>query len=194
LGGSADRLPPVTIRYRRFAARAAGEKAGACFPRPVHLRRDHCSVYDLPERSGVYRMLPLLEPLTEFVARMLPAARRAGYKLVLTLLAREADSEAVYRQIERHWNSLDDVTGEHVLFVLGASGVGEKKRGIQDPNTGKGFMTSDAVIKGRRSLYWPTTANRKRTSPLADLVSSHTSQISSLRVLLQMAESERRSQ
>jgi hypothetical protein len=50
----------------------------------------------------------------------MPAAYATNYKLVVTLLAREADAENTFEKVGKQWSSLHSVTDRHILFVLGA--------------------------------------------------------------------------
>jgi hypothetical protein len=86
---------------------------------------------------------------------MLLGARGAGYKLVVTLLAREADASDVFNEIGRYWSSLDDVTGDHVMFVLGATGPGRRfpDTGISEKRAPVWHFSPNAAILGRRPIY-----------------------------------------
>lgn len=57
-------------------------------------------------------------PIIDFYRYCLDCAFERGFKWVLCLLAREADAELSYRQIQRYWNSLHDLTGNQILFVF----------------------------------------------------------------------------
>lgn len=57
-------------------------------------------------------------PIVDFYKNCLDCAYERGFKWVLYLLAREADAEKFYRQIQTYWNSLHDLTGKQILFVF----------------------------------------------------------------------------
>lgn len=57
-------------------------------------------------------------PLREFFQRLVESGRIHNYSLVITLVAREADCPKVFRNIKRNWISLDDLTNENVIFIL----------------------------------------------------------------------------
>lgn len=57
-------------------------------------------------------------PIIDFYKFCLDCAYERGFKWVLCFLAREADAEMSYRQIQRYWNSLHDLTGSQILFVF----------------------------------------------------------------------------
>lgn len=57
-------------------------------------------------------------PIVDFYKNCLDCAYERGFKWVLCLLAREADAEKFYRQIQTYWNSLHDLTGNQILFVF----------------------------------------------------------------------------
>ena len=148
-------------------------------------------------RSDVYcavdPMFESPEPLTRFFGEMLPAARFAGYKLVLTLLAREADSDGIFRDVERYWSSLHDVTGDHVLFVLGARAAGRKFPHTGMPERREPVMHSspNMAVSGKRTVYWHGESRpiahlwdsllRGHEDPSENLARSHSMEITSLR-------------
>lgn len=57
-------------------------------------------------------------PLVEFYSKLVPAARGAGFKLLITALAREADAPSFFEDVRRYWTSLDDATGPYVLVLF----------------------------------------------------------------------------
>lgn len=57
-------------------------------------------------------------PITTFYKQCLPAARQNGYRFVMCLLAREADIESLYPELEKQWYSIDDLTGKDFLFMF----------------------------------------------------------------------------
>lgn len=64
-------------------------------------------------------------PIVDFYNCCLDCAYKRGFQWVLCLLAREADAESSYEQIQRYWNSLYDLTGSQILFVF-AGAINEK--------------------------------------------------------------------
>lgn len=137
------------------------------------------------------------EPLTTFFSQLIPAARSAGYKLVVTLLAREADSEEIFRDVERYWSSLHDVTGEHILFVLGAHRAASKfpHTGMREHRAPVAHMNAHAAIAGSRTVYWPSSSSNIRHSLWSGhetasekLAHSHTMEIAGLRDMFSLPE------
>src|ERR1700738_4182259 len=54
--------------------------------------------------------------LVEFYDRL--SSSSLPYYILILALVRDADAPSFYSDIERYWNSLDDVTGERVLFAV----------------------------------------------------------------------------
>ena len=54
----------------------------------------------------------------DFYKFCLDCAYERGFKWVLCFLAREADAEMSYRQIQRYWNSLHDLTGTDFCVIV----------------------------------------------------------------------------
>lgn len=46
------------------------------------------------------------------------SASDRGFVWIMCLLAREAEAEEAYSSIQRHWESLNDLTGDSILFVF----------------------------------------------------------------------------
>lgn len=57
-------------------------------------------------------------PIVDFYKNCLDCAYERGFKWVLCLLAREADAEKTYKQIQKYWNSFHDLTGNQILFIF----------------------------------------------------------------------------
>ncbi len=138
------------------------------------------------------------EPLTEFFHQLIPAARAAGYKCIVTLLAREADSEEIFRDVKRYWSSLHDVTGEHVLFVLGAHHAARQvsqHTGIPERREPVIHVNPHAAIAGSRTVYWPGSSySWKRDlrighlTPSDDVARAHSMEIAGLRYMFGLRE------
>jgi hypothetical protein len=58
----------------------------------------------------------LISPLVE--ARLAKLNEPHSYYILILALVRDADAPTFYSDIERYWNSLDDVTGDRVLFAV----------------------------------------------------------------------------
>lgn len=56
--------------------------------------------------------------LVEFCKLHLEQVRRRGFKLLILALIREADAPGFYEDLRRYWTSLDDVTGDHIVFAV----------------------------------------------------------------------------
>jgi len=57
-------------------------------------------------------------PITDYYRRCLNAAKSAGFKWVVSLVAYDAERDGLYRNLHRAWLSLDCITGKHILFVV----------------------------------------------------------------------------
>ena len=136
------------------------------------------------------------EPLSSFFKALLYSAKNAGYKIVVTLLAREADSEEMYSDIIKHWTSLHDVTGEHILFVLNAN---ERKSKFSEYNKllyGKGGTAykneniAFASNKYLKSSFRERELMEGHIEPKNNLKKSHSMEISSLKDTFQLREKD----
>ena len=56
--------------------------------------------------------------LVDFYKIHLAEVRRRGFKLLVLALIREADAPGFYEDLRRYWTSLDDVTGDHIVFAV----------------------------------------------------------------------------
>jgi hypothetical protein len=56
--------------------------------------------------------------LVDFCGIHLEQVRRRGFKLLILALIREADAPGFYEDLRRYWTSLDDVTGDHIVFAV----------------------------------------------------------------------------
>lgn len=164
-------------------------------------------------------MKQLLIPLVDFYKNLLPAARDAGFKVVLTALVREADSPSFYEDIKRYWTSLHDVTGSDILFVFaGANAAKElKDYGVRSKNreelvfSNSLAMTGSEVGQIRMYIPYPSNYYRKPlhsldaetdsendksrvreaiSGPSSDFGGSHTLEIAQLRDFLNLSERE----
>lgn len=56
--------------------------------------------------------------LSEYFQKCIPQAKRQGYILIISLIARYSDAQELYEKIEQDWASLNDLTGDKILFVF----------------------------------------------------------------------------
>lgn len=56
--------------------------------------------------------------LSEYFQRCIPKAKRKGYFLSISLIARYSDAQDLYEKLEKDWASLNDLTGDKILFVF----------------------------------------------------------------------------
>ncbi|MEU4493662.1 TIR domain-containing protein [Streptomyces sp. NPDC023998] len=106
-------------------------------------------------------------PIVEFFEQMLPGSRAVGYKLVLTMLAREADSPSLYEDVGRYWTSLHDATGPDILFVFAGANAATRlgAQGIPDRREPVMYLAEDAAVgwgaRGRPTIYWSGSSYRR---------------------------------
>ena len=141
--------------------------------------------------------------LREFYQDIKENAFAAGYKLVITALVREADAPTFFEDVTRYWGSLDDVTGQDILFVF--AGPGAEK--TLDPRTNLiakrqpvAFTNSDLTMCGARRIHSPRPVNLRSWSPPAEtgddkssretLGQKHSQQMTALRRYLGLSEND----
>ena len=54
-------------------------------------------------------------PIVDFYKYCLESADKNGFKWILCFLGREADSDKIYKQIQKYWSSLHDLTYNQIL-------------------------------------------------------------------------------
>ena len=62
-------------------------------------------------------------PLVEYYEKYQAALLAEGFRILLLALVRDADLPSFYDDIERYWDSLDDLTGPHVVFAVAGAHV-----------------------------------------------------------------------
>ena len=56
--------------------------------------------------------------LSEYFQRCIPEAKKQKYILIISLIARYSDAQELYEKLEEDWASLNDLTGDKILFVF----------------------------------------------------------------------------
>lgn len=56
--------------------------------------------------------------LSEYFQKCIPKAKGKGYILIMALIARYSDAQDLYEKLEEDWASLNDLTGDKILFVF----------------------------------------------------------------------------
>ena len=64
--------------------------------------------------------------LSEYFRRCIPKAKTKGYALIISLIARYSDAQNLYERLEKDWASLNDLTGDKILFVFSTPKAREK--------------------------------------------------------------------
>lgn len=108
-------------------------------------------------------------PLVEFYQNLLPAAQSVGYKLVLTALAREADSPRFYEDVKRYWSSLHDATGPDILFVFAGANAAKQlnNHGLRVRHEPVAFRSDHMAFEGINEKMWKMSWHgRFRTNEL----------------------------
>jgi hypothetical protein len=146
-------------------------------------------------------------PLVEFYQNLLPAAQMAGYKIVLTAVAREADSPRFYEDVRRYWTSLHDATGPDILFVFAGANAAKELDDYGIPRRRDSVaVISDHIAlardDGKRRMHWQGSSRspddwdpmltfrrgRPDLVPEEDLARDQTLEIQALRRFLGLRE------
>lgn len=135
-------------------------------------------------------------PIVDFLKYSLESAYERGFSWIMCLLARDADAEETYHQVKRYWNSLNDVTGNTILFVF-AGKQGEEKlpdsllwheakdyRALTNPLI---RFVNDNTPTVPRYIY-PTFDYK--TDEINELAVTHTSSITELKNFLGLSEKD----
>lgn len=56
--------------------------------------------------------------LSEYFERCIPQAKREGYLFIISLIAMYSDAQDLYEKLEKDWASMNDLTGDKILFVF----------------------------------------------------------------------------
>lgn len=137
-------------------------------------------------------------PLGEFYNSIVAAGKRAGYLAVITALVREADSGAFYDDISRYWDSLHDVTGPDVLFVLAGPSASAKVQdhGVADGHEPIAYSSESAAVVqtsqrplGPNLSHWAARAGTSVAPRASDIAGPQTRAVFQLRRQLGVPES-----
>jgi len=71
--------------------------------------------------------------LSDYFQRCIPKAKGEGYILVIALIARYSDAQELYEKLEKSWASLNDLTGNRILFVFSTPKVRKKASFLHIP-------------------------------------------------------------
>lgn len=61
--------------------------------------------------------------LSEYFRKIVPRAKKKKYIWIVSLIARQADVEELYKKVEKDWASLNDLTNNKILFVLSTAKI-----------------------------------------------------------------------
>lgn len=127
-------------------------------------------------------MLQTYLPLVEYYEKYLEEARKRGFLLSVFLLSRKADTEEIYQEVVRDWESLDDITGKKILFIFSCAGAGKKSpllrtggcHAVINP-----FISAESTMDcGDDKDYFESKF--VRNAPVMDLADLHTKSISDM--------------
>jgi hypothetical protein len=65
-------------------------------------------------------------PLVDYYQSCVADLRRSGFHGLLLALVREADAPTFYEDLLRYWNSINDVTGHHLVFAVAGGSAAER--------------------------------------------------------------------
>jgi hypothetical protein len=84
----------------------------------------------------------------------LQSVRRQEFRLLILALVRDADAPSFYEDLKRYWSSLNDVTGDHALFVVAGNGASQllpSMPTLEEGGSWTGFSTLVAASAGTRA-------------------------------------------
>lgn len=137
-------------------------------------------------------------PITEFYSKCLESAKDRGYKWVVSLIAREADSITLYDNLMTSWYSINSITGPHFLFVFaGKENTSDDEcwdSGISDHITHYVALVNKFVTifphQDRLKCYVPYNWRQDKQGYMGKLRESHTDAINSLKRFFHISEQE----
>lgn len=135
-------------------------------------------------------------PIVDFYKSCLDCAYERGFKWVLCLLAREADAEKTYRQIQRYWDSLHDLTGNQILFVFAGALKEESEYSstlYHEHETWRGIrnITMHIVDKNPPTIpYYKYPVRNFDRHSFGAITANHTRSVSELRDYFGLSEKE----
>lgn len=135
-------------------------------------------------------------PIVDFYIYCLESAYNNGFKWVLCFLGREADSEITYKQIQRYWSSIHDLTKNQILFVFaGIIEYNDKNLSIlsYEDSPWCGIQNEAIRFVDKNSLTLPysvcrTIDNEKRKFDKVAI--NHTCSVSELRDYFRLSEKD----
>ena len=122
-------------------------------------------------------------PLVEYFESCRSDLRRAGFHVLILGLVREADAPSFYDDLLRYWDSINDVTGRHVVFAVAG------RRACEQVGTGtisgEGSYSEHMAIAERNTYrieqLRQLAGRRNRTGALLESIpAENTDQISRL--------------
>src|ERR1700694_2293589 len=128
-------------------------------------------------------------PLDQFYGDYINHRERAGFKLLIMALVREADAPEFYSDVLRYWSSLHDLTGTQIARAVAGPDAANQPREHQ----GIGTITS-SLFAGKPSTLmqlgrWHLEQLSKRPRIDAQsLADANTDKISKLRDCLDLTE------
>jgi hypothetical protein len=115
--------------------------------------------------------------LVDFCRIHLEEVRRRGFKLLILALIREADAPGFYEDLRRYWTSLDDVTGDHIVFAVAGGAALPLAEGSgfwvhQSGRSGVAHNPQFALPPSRKRTAMQDTFEHIRSGIAASLASS----------------------
>ena len=125
-------------------------------------------------------------PIVEYLETCSTAAFEQGFSYLIILLAREADAEKTYEQIQNAWDSLHDITGNNFLFLF--AGPREDRAPWDSPLQHEkykypGLVNTLISIPGAGQFLIPNAVYPRQNH----VASTHTQSISELRDYFQLS-------
>jgi hypothetical protein len=122
-------------------------------------------------------------PLVEYFESCRDDLRRQGFHVLVLALVREGDAPLFYDDLVRYWDSINDVTGSHVVFAV-AGGQAAEKLGKGSVH-GAGYYTEEMAVAERNTfgieqLRQMAGSRRNVAAHLQNIAEANTQQISML--------------
>ena len=128
-------------------------------------------------------------PLDQFYGDYISHLERAGFKLLIMALVREADAPEFYSDVLRYWRSLHDLTGTSVAFAVAGPDAANQTQEHQSVgrSTSSLFAGKPESLSSLNRWHLEQLAKRPQTDAQS-LADANTEQISRLRDCLDLPE------
>jgi hypothetical protein len=132
-------------------------------------------------------------PLVEYYKSCIEDLRSSGFHILMLALVRDADAPTFYEDLLRYWDSINDVTGRHIVFAV-AGGSAAERVGVGAIH-GSGYYSEHMALAEKHtfriSQLREMAGPRRNVGPLlGNVAEANTAQISALCDYLQVSEQD----